>query len=75
MIEQELLDRAAWRISSFSGATNGGGGNCVEVAELANGQIAVRNSNHRDAGTVYFTRTEIAAFLAGVKNAEFDDLG
>ncbi len=34
----------------------------------------VRNSNHRDAGAVFFTRAEMAAWIAGVKNAEFDDL-
>ncbi len=40
---------------------------------MADGRIAVRNS-HPDAGTVYFTRAEIHAFLQGAKAGEFDDL-
>ncbi len=61
---------ASWRKSSFS-AQNG---NCVECAELADGRIAVRNSNHPDAGAVLFTRAEMAAYVQGVKAGEFDDL-
>ncbi|MPZ64932.1 MAG: DUF397 domain-containing protein [Pseudonocardiaceae bacterium] len=61
----------AWRKSSFSG---GNGGQCVEAALLPDGQIAVRNSNHPDAGTVYFTRAEMDAYIKGVKAGEFDDL-
>jgi Domain of unknown function (DUF397) len=61
---------AAWRKSSFSNA----GGECVEVAALADGRVAVRNSKAPDAGTVFFTRAEIGAWLRGVKAGEFDDL-
>lgn len=61
---------AAWRKSSFSDA----GGECVEVAPQPDGTIAVRNSNNPDAGTVYFTRAEMDAWLKGVKAGEFDDL-
>lgn len=59
-----------WRISSFSGNE----GNCVEVADLPDGTIAVRHSKHRDGGTLYFTRAEMAAWIAGCKAGEFDDL-
>ncbi|WP_322747722.1 MULTISPECIES: DUF397 domain-containing protein [unclassified Frankia] len=70
------LSRAAWRTSSFTGGANGGGGTteCVEVAALADGRIAVRNSNHPDRGTVFFTRTEMDAWIKGAKAGEFDDL-
>lgn len=61
----------AWRKSSFSG---GNGGSCVEAAPLPDGRVAVRNSNDPAAGTVYFTRAEIHAFLQGAKAGEFDDL-
>jgi Domain of unknown function (DUF397) len=44
------------------------------VGALADGRVAGRNSNHPDAGTVLFTRAEIAAWLKGVKAGEFDDL-
>lgn len=64
---------AVWRKSSRSGGN--GGSNCVEVAALADGRIAVRNSNAPDAGTLFFTRAEMAAWIAGVQAHEFDDLG
>lgn len=65
------LDRAAWRKSSFSSDQ---GGACVEVAPLHDGRIAVRNSNHPDAGVVFFTPTEMDAWIKGCKAGEFDDL-
>jgi hypothetical protein len=46
----------------------------VEVAELPDGGIAVRNSRHPSGPALVYTRAEIAAFLTGVKNGEFDDL-
>ncbi|MFI0732040.1 DUF397 domain-containing protein [Streptomyces sp. NPDC021225] len=61
---------APWRKSSFSDA----GGNCVEVAPQADGTIAVRNGKDPEAGTVFFTRAEMDAWLRGVKAGEFDDL-
>lgn len=63
----------AWRKSSFSGS-DGNDDACVELAALPDGRIAVRNSKHREAGVVYFTRAEMAAYLAGAKAGEFDDL-
>lgn len=50
-------------------------GSCVQVAELADGAIAMRNSRHPSGPALIYTRAEITAFLAGVKNGEFDDLG
>jgi hypothetical protein len=74
MIDKDRLARAEWRKSSFSGSGDKGSGNCVEVAELIDGTIAVRNSNRPEAGVVFFTRTEIAAWINGCKAGEFDDL-
>lgn len=59
-----------WRKSSFSKQE----GQCVEVAALSDGQIAVRNSNRPEAGTVLFTRAEMAAWIKGCQAGEFDDL-
>ena len=59
-----------WRKSSFTGPN---GGTCVEIAETNTG-VLVRNSNHPDAGTITFTRSELAAWINGCKAGEFDDL-
>ncbi|MCZ2524125.1 DUF397 domain-containing protein [Streptomyces sp. HB2AG] len=63
-----------WRKSSFSAGGGNCGGDCVEVAALPDGRIAVRNSKRPEAGTVFFTRSEMAAWVAGAKAGEFDDL-
>jgi hypothetical protein len=58
-----------WQKSSFSPETN-----CVEVAQLPDGTIAVRNSNHPGAGMLHFTPAEIAAWIDGCAAGEFDHL-
>ncbi len=46
-------------------------GNCVEVGQLPGGGVAVRDTKDRDHALV-FTPDEWTAFVAGVKNGEFD---
>lgn len=68
------LSGLTWRKSQHSGAV----GNCVEVAALSDGGsgklIAVRNSRFPDGPALIYTREEMAAFVTGAKDGEFDDL-
>ena len=64
--EQNLV----WRKATASNVQ----GQCVELAALANGEIAVRNSRFPAGPTIVYTRAEIAAFLDGVRKGEFDDM-
>ncbi|RDI69161.1 DUF397 domain-containing protein [Nocardia pseudobrasiliensis] len=59
-----------WRKSSFSGPD----GHCVECARLTDGRVAVRNSNHPQAGTLLFTPAEWEAWVRGCRAGEFDDM-
>lgn len=52
--------------------SNSGSGGCVEVGEMTDGQIAVRNSRERGTPPLRFTAGEWAAFVAGVKKGIFD---
>nr|WP_142002039.1 DUF397 domain-containing protein [Amycolatopsis cihanbeyliensis] len=69
-VSADLLSDVTWRKSKYSGAV----GNCVEVATLKSGEIAVRNSRFPSGPALVYTREEIAAFLAGAKDGEFDDV-
>ncbi|MEV7383876.1 DUF397 domain-containing protein [Streptomyces lydicus] len=51
-----------------------GAGECVEVASLPDGDVAVRNSRHPEGPALIFTRAEMRAFLEGAKGSEFDEL-
>ncbi|MDX3855926.1 DUF397 domain-containing protein [Streptomyces sp. AK02-01A] len=51
-----------------------GTGNCVEVADLKDGSVAFRNSRFPQGPALVYTESEVAAFVAGVKAGEFDDL-
>jgi hypothetical protein len=73
-MDTNALTHAAWRKSSYSGGGGQGGGNCIEVAPLADGAIAMRDSKNPGAGALLFTRAEMSAWIKGCKAGEFDDL-
>ena len=54
---------ARWVKSTRSGPT---GGNCVEVACLGDGRVAVRSSRHPAGPALLFGREQWTAFVAAV---------
>jgi hypothetical protein len=59
-----------WRKSEASNPN----GDCVELARLPAGGVAVRNSRDPCGPALIYTRAEVEAFLRGAKAGEFDDL-
>ncbi|MFD4139310.1 MULTISPECIES: DUF397 domain-containing protein [unclassified Streptomyces] len=64
------LNSVIWIKSSRSNAT----GNCVEMACLPGGYVAVRNSRDPQGPALVYTRDEIAAFVAGAREGDFDSM-
>jgi Domain of unknown function (DUF397) len=57
---------AVWRTSSYSTSGN----QCVEVAPLPGGEVAVRDSKNRDGGIHVVSRKTWAAFTAAIKTGQ-----
>ena len=70
-MESQVIASVEWRKSSHSGGASNA---CIEFAPLPDGMIAMRNSRDPDGALLVFTRREIAAMMAGVRDGEFDDL-
>jgi Domain of unknown function (DUF397) len=58
---------SSWTKSSLSHAN----GNCVEVADLLDGQVGMRDSKDINGPVLRFPAEEWRAFLSGVQNGEF----
>jgi Domain of unknown function (DUF397) len=63
---EQVNAREPWRTSSFSDS-----GTCVEIAKVDD-HIAVRHSRNTDGTVLIFTVEEWRAFVAGVREGEFD---
>jgi hypothetical protein len=70
VVRVDQLGPVSWRKSVVSNPN----GDCVELALLPAGGVAVRNSRAPDGPALVYTRAEIAAFVRGAKGGEFDDL-
>src|SRR5512144_411947 len=64
------LAGVTWRKSRRSNSS----GNCVEVAKLPDGQVAVRNSRFPEGPALVYTHAEIEAMVLGAKDGDFDYL-
>jgi hypothetical protein len=69
-MHRHLPSTARWKKASASAAN----GQCVEVADLGDGEIGLRDSKDRHGVMLRFTREEWHAFLVGAKAGEFDTL-
>lgn len=64
------LQGVTWRKSRASNSQ----GNCVEMARLPDGHVAVRNSRHPDGPALIYTRGEVAALLDAAKHGDYDHI-
>ncbi len=74
MFDNGVTASAIPGVEWLKSSASSGVGNCVEVAALPGGEVAVRNSRCPNGPALVYTRDEVAAFLAGVKRSEFDHL-
>ncbi|WP_046469336.1 DUF397 domain-containing protein [Allosalinactinospora lopnorensis] len=69
-IPASSLREVVWHKSRLSNPN----GNCVEIARLPDGEVAVRNSRHPHGPALIYTPAEITAFVQGAKAGDFDHL-
>jgi hypothetical protein len=64
MTNPDDLRVSRWRTSTYSG----GGNQCVEVAVLPGGQIAVRDTKDRESGIQLFSAAAWTTFVSTLKH-------
>ncbi|MFC4560670.1 DUF397 domain-containing protein [Nocardiopsis mangrovi] len=69
-ISASELQNVAWQKSRRSNSQ----GACVELARLADGSIAMRNSRFPGGPALVYTQAEIDALILGAKDGDFDNL-
>ncbi len=70
-IAAQEIDPSAWRKSQRSGPYSD---NCVEVAAIPGGGVAMRDSKDPAGPVLAFTPGEWDAFVGGARDGNFDDL-
>jgi hypothetical protein len=69
-VPADRLGLVAWRKSAASNPN----GDCVELAPLPSGAVAMRNSRDPRGPALIYTRSAIKALLDRAKSGELDDL-
>jgi len=64
------LNEVTWQKSGRSNPS----GNCVELAGLPDGGVAVRNSRDPEGPALIYTYDELVAFIEGARDGDFDNL-
>jgi hypothetical protein len=67
---EEITTVSPWAKSSLSHAN----GNCVEIADLSDGQVVMRHSKDITGPVLGWPSAEWKAFLGGVRNGEFNSI-
>lgn len=69
-VRADAIENAVWVKATASDAYN----DCVEIARLPEGEVALRNSRFPAGPALIFTSSELAAFLDGARKGEFDQM-